>query len=130
VAPKTSRLWVCPRQLLSLRQCTADLQLLIETSHRIGDCFSAASALAGKLPRLLILKHRRYVSGKITAVMEQTGTLDFFVNVAVEQEVARSFHAFGVHAFAAERQMIDIGVRRKVGARLCAGTCGILQHVA
>ncbi len=81
-------------------------------------------------PYLLVLKHCWYMPGKIAAVMEQTGKLDFFVNVAVEHKMTWGFHPFAGHPFAAEHQMIDIGVRRKVGARLCAWTCWLLQHVA
>ncbi len=68
--------------------------------------------------------------GKITTVMEQTGKLNFLVNVAVEHKVTWGFHPFAGHSFAAEHQMIDIGVGCKVRARLCAWTCWLFQYVA
>lgn len=70
------------------------------------------------------------MTDQITTVMEQTGELHFLVHVAVEQKVTWGFHPFAGHSFAAEDQMVDIGVRRKVRARLRAWTYRLFHHVA
>ena len=67
---------------------------------------------------------------KIAAVMEQTGKLNLSIYVAIKYEMTWSLHLFAKHPLAAERQMIDIGLRRKVWARFCSATHWLLQHVA
>ena len=57
---------------------------------------TSASALDDKLirdsPYQPVLKHFRYMPGKITAVVEQPGELDVLVNVAAEHEVTWSVY--------------------------------------
>jgi hypothetical protein len=68
--------------------------------------------------------------GKIAAVMQQACKLNFLVNLAVNDKMTRGFHPLAGHALAAEYQVIDIGVGRKVGARFRAWPGGIFQYVA
>jgi len=62
--------------------------------------------------------------------MEQAGELDFAMVIAVKHKMTRGFHSRSRHPVAAVDQVINIGVRRKVGARFCAWPGGFRKQVA